>query len=52
LTTINARLDEIGSLSWTEVDEHIDSAFSALSTAQKTSLKKLYKSVLGLIKLR
>ena len=52
LTAINAGLDEIGGMSWTDLDTHIDTVFGALSAAQKTSLKKLYRCVLALIKIR
>jgi hypothetical protein len=49
---INARLDEIGQMTWEEIDTHIDTVFSGLSVAQRTSLKRLYKCVLALIKIR
>ena len=52
LALIDARLDEIGHMSWTEIDQHIDAAFGGLSVAQKTSLKTLYKCVLALIRIR
>ena len=52
LSVINARLDEIGQMTWAEVDAHIDTVFSGLSVAQRNSLKTLYKCVLALIKLR
>jgi hypothetical protein len=49
---INTRLDQIGQWTWQEVDDHVDATFSGLSTAQKNSLKTLYKCVLALIKIR
>jgi len=52
LAMIDARLDEIGQMTWAEIDQHIDTAFSGLSAAQKTSLKTLYKCVLALVKIR
>jgi len=52
LALIDARLDGIGQMTWTEIDQHIDTAFSGLSAAQKTSLKTLYKCVLALVKIR
>ena len=44
------RLAEISSMSYSQIDTHIDNVFGGLSAAQKTSLKKLYKAVLALIK--
>jgi len=52
LALIDARLDGIGQMTWTEIDQHIDAAFGGLSVAQKTSLKTLYKCVLALVKIR
>jgi hypothetical protein len=49
---INTRLDQIGQWTWQEVDDHVDATFAGLSTAQKNSLKTLYKCVLALIKIR
>ena len=45
------RLAEISSMSYSQIDTHIDNVFGGLSAAQKTSLKKLYKAVLALIKM-
>jgi hypothetical protein len=42
--------DLIQSLSFAEIDTHIDNVFGALTTAQKNSLKKLYRTVLYLAK--
>jgi len=44
------KLAEISAMSYSQIDTHIDDTFSGLSTAQKNSLKKLYKAVLALIK--
>lgn len=49
---ITKKLREISAMSFAQIDTHIDTVFSALTVAQKTSLKKLYKAVLGLIKLK
>lgn len=49
---INTRLDEIGQMTWEQVDAHINSVFGSLSAAQKSSLQKLYKCVLALVKIR
>jgi len=49
---INAGIESLSGLDFDDIDSHIDSTFSALSPAQKASLKKLYKAVLGLIKVR
>lgn len=42
--------DLVTSLSYAEIDTHIDNVFGALSDPQKNSLKKLYKVVLFLAK--
>ena len=47
---IEEQLARIAQMSYAGIDDHINSTFSGLSTAQKTSLKKLYKCVLALIK--
>ncbi len=44
------RLAEISTMTYGQIDTHIDNVFAGLSAAQKTSLKKLYKAVLALIK--
>jgi len=44
------KLAEISVMSYSQIDTHIDDTFSGLSTAQRNSLKKLYKAVLVLIK--
>jgi len=44
------KLAEISAMSYSQIDTHIDDTFSGLSTAQRNSLKKLYKAVLALIK--
>jgi len=49
-TTVLEKLAAISAMTYTQIDTHIDNTFSNLSTAQKTSLKKLYKAVLALIK--
>lgn len=40
----------LATLSYKDVDAHVDTTFAALSIAQRTSLKKLYKAVLYLLK--
>jgi len=42
--------DLVASLSYTNIDTHIDNIFSNLSTEQKNSLKRLYKVVLHIAK--
>ncbi|MBW2342492.1 MAG: hypothetical protein JRF53_00505 [Deltaproteobacteria bacterium] len=49
-TTAQDKLAQISAMTYAQIDTHVDSTFSALSTAQKSSLKKLYKAVLALIK--
>jgi hypothetical protein len=48
---ITARLLDLANLSWSQVDNHIDSVFGGLTQSQKSSLKMLYKCVLALIKI-
>ena len=45
-----AAQDLVGSLTCSDIDDHIDNTFGVLSTPQKNSLKKLYKVVLYLAK--
>jgi hypothetical protein len=40
----------VQSLTYSDINTHIDTVFGALTTAQKNSLKKLYKAVLFLAK--
>lgn len=42
--------DLANNLTYDQVDTHIDTVFGSLNTAQKTSLKKLYKTFLFLLK--
>ena len=49
-TAAQDKLAQISAMTYTQIDTHIDSTFSNLSTAQKDSLKTLYKAVLALIK--
>lgn len=49
-TAAQDKLAQISAMTYTQIDTHIDNTFSNLSTAQKDSLKKLYKAVLALIK--
>ena len=44
------KLAEISAMTYSQINTHIDSVFGGLSSAQKTSLKKLYGAVLALIK--
>jgi len=46
-----ALADLVDNLKFAQVDDHIDNVFGSLNTAQKTSLKKLYKAVLCVGKL-
>jgi len=46
-------LDElVSSLKFSDIDSHIETVFGALSAPQQNSLKKLYKAVLCIGKLR
>lgn len=47
---IVAAKDLVNSLTYDDIDNHIENVFGGLSTAQKSSLKKLYKAVLFLLK--
>jgi hypothetical protein len=40
----------ISGLTYGQIDSHIDTAFGTLNAAQKTSLRRLYKAVLWLVK--
>jgi len=42
--------DLVISLTYDQIDNHIDTVFSSLAVDQKASLKKLYKAVLYLLK--
>jgi hypothetical protein len=46
----NEALSLLSDLKYPDIDKHIDQAFASLSTIQKTSLKRLYKAVLYLLK--
>ena len=45
-----AAKDLVNSLTFADIDTHIDTVFGSLTTAQKNSLKKLYKAVLFSLK--
>lgn len=47
---VEEKLAQIAQMSYSQIDTHVDNTFSGLSEAQRASLKKLYKSVLALIK--
>ena len=49
-TTAQEKLAEISAMNYTQIDSYIENVFGSLNTAQKASLKELYKSVLALIK--
>lgn len=49
-SAVEEKLAEIAAMSYEQIDTHIDNTFGNLNAAQKTSLKKLYKAVLALIK--
>ena len=49
-TAAQEKLAQISTMSYAQIDTHIDATFSGLSTAQKACLKTLYKAVLALIK--
>ncbi len=49
-TLVEEKLAQIAQMTYAQVDNHVDNTFSNLSSAQRASLKKLYKSVLALIK--
>jgi hypothetical protein len=42
----------LNDLKYSDVDKHVDNVFTSLTAAQKTSLKRLYKAVLYLLKER
>lgn len=45
------KLLQISQMSYAQINAHINSTFGNLNTAQKNSLKKLYKAVLGMLKM-
>ena len=49
-TLVEEKLAQIAQMTYAQVDKHVDNTFPDLSSAQRASLKKLYKSVLALIK--
>ena len=49
-TTALEKLATISAMSYTQIDTYVENTFSDLSTAQKTALKKLYKTVLAMLK--
>ena len=49
-TRVEEKLAQIAQMTYAQVDKHVDNTFPDLSSAQRASLKKLYKSVLALIK--
>ena len=49
-TAAQEKLAQISTMSYAQIDTHIDATFGGLSTAQKACLKTLYKAVLALIK--
>ena len=49
-TAAQEKLAQISTMSYSQIDTHIDATFGGLSTAQKACLKTLYKAVLALIK--
>lgn len=50
MTQVEEKLAQIAQMSYAQIDAHVDNTFGGLSVAQRTSLKKLYKCVLALIK--
>jgi len=44
------QLADIAGMSYTQVDTYVDNTFSNLSASQKTALKKLYKTVVAILK--
>jgi hypothetical protein len=51
-TLLAAMQDLVNSLSYDQIDTHIDNTFTSLTTGEKNSLKKVYKAVLYLAKKR
>jgi hypothetical protein len=51
-TLLTAIQDLVNSLSYDQIDTHIDNTFTSLTTGEKNSLKKVYKAVLYLAKKR
>ena len=49
-STAKTQLADIAALSYAQVDNYVDNTFGNLPVAQKTALKKLYKTVLAMLK--
>jgi len=49
-STAKTQLADIAALSYAQVDNYVDNTFGNLPAAQKTALKKLYKTVLAMLK--
>ena len=49
-STAKTQLADIAALSYAQVDTYVDNTFGNLPGAQKTALKKLYKTVLAMLK--
>jgi len=44
------QLADVAEMSYTQLDTYVENTFGNLATAQKTALKKLYKTVLAMLK--
>jgi len=49
-STAKTQLADIAALSYAQVDTYVDNTFGNLPVAQKTALKKLYRTVLAMLK--
>jgi len=49
-STAKTQLADIAALSYAQVDNYVDNTFGNLPAAQKNALKKLYKTVLAMLK--
>ena len=49
-STAKTQLADIAALSYAQVDNYVDNTFGNLPVVQKTALKKLYKTVLAMLK--
>jgi hypothetical protein len=51
MPAIYTKIIDIAKMSFDQIDTHVDTTFSQLNLSQRNSLKFLYKTVLGLVKL-
>lgn len=48
--TAKDKIKDIAAMSYAQIDTYVDNTFSNLSAAQKTALKRLYKTVLAMLR--